>query len=136
MVKEMSVDPFRKIVEAWLDSAHEKLTRGALSESDLEHLRKTVRALAPGLRQRLLYLHAKEPSVYAEVVGMAEHEPVPGQRDRLRTREAWPYATVQEAMAEGWQVIHFPNQMAPFDDREVDFVGYEFILQKMEAIND
>lgn len=127
------MDQLRQVVEAWLDNAREKLARGALSEGDLEQLRKTIRALSPGLRQRLLYLHVKEPSIYAEVIGMAEHEPVPGRRDKMRTREAWPYATVQEAMADGWQVIHFPNQTAPFDDREVDFVGYEFILQKMEA---
>lgn len=130
------MDQLRQVVEAWLDSAHEKLATGVLCEDDLEQLRKTVRVLVPNLRQRLLYLHTREPSVYAEVIGMAEHEPVPGRRDRMRTRETWPYATVQEALADGWQVIHFPNQMAPFDDREVDFVGYEFILQKMEAMND
>lgn len=129
------MDQLRQIVEAWLDHAQEKLATGALCEDDLEQLRKTVRGLAPNLRQRLLYLHAREPSVYAEVIGMVEHEPIPGQQDRLRTRETWLYATVQEALADGWQVIHFPNQMAPFDDREVDFVGYEFILQKMERID-
>ena len=32
---------------------------------------------------------------------------------------------------DGWQVIQFPNQLAPFDDREIDILGYEFILQQM-----
>jgi hypothetical protein len=31
-------------------------------------------------------------------------------------------------------VIHFPQQMAPFDDRELDYAGYEFILQKIEEV--
>jgi len=26
----------------------------------------------------------------------------------------------------GWRVIHFPNQQATFEDREIDVIGYEF----------
>ena len=130
------MNQLRKIVEAWLDNAREKFDRGTLEKSDLDQLWKTVQSVTHDLRQRLLYVHTREPSVHSEIIGMAEHEPVVGQRDRLRTREDWPYGTVQEAMADGWHVIHFPNLMAPFDDREVDFVGYEFILQKMEIFNE
>ena len=42
------------------------------------------------------------------------------------------YQTVHEAIMDGWEVIHFPDQQAPFDDREIDVLGYEFILQKKE----
>jgi len=124
------------VIEAWLETAQGKLANGTLGADDLEQLRTLVRALLPTLRQRLIYLHAREPSVYAEIIGMAEHEPIVGKKDIMRTRATWLYSTVQEAMADGWQVIHFPNQMAPFDDREVDVVGYEFILQKLEVINE
>ncbi|MNG40264.1 hypothetical protein D3C84_1287670 [compost metagenome] len=65
---------------------------------------------------------------------MAEHEPIAGFKDTIRTRTNWPYNTVQEAMIDGWQVIHFPQQMAPFDDRELDYAGYEFVLQKIEEV--
>jgi ectoine hydroxylase-related dioxygenase (phytanoyl-CoA dioxygenase family) len=86
------------------------------------------------LRQRLLYLHAATPSIRSQVVGMALHEPVPGSRTEIdpAPRE-WPYATVHDAVLDGWQVIHFPQQLAPFDDREIDVLGYEFVLQKLEA---
>ena len=129
------MNPLRKIVEAWLDNARGKFDRGTLEKSDLDQLGKTVQSVTQDTRQRLLYVHTREPSVHSEIIGMAEHEPVVGQRDRLRTRKDWPFGTVQEAMADGWHVIHFPNLMAPFDDREVDFIGFEFILQKMEIFN-
>jgi len=33
-------------------------------------------------------------------------------------------------------VIQFPDQRAPFDDREIDILGYEFILQKLEEYDE
>lgn len=82
--------------------------------------------------QRLLYLHTRAPSVTSPVIGMAQHEPVSGGHDTIRTREDWPYATVHEALVDGWQVIRFPDLRAPYDDKELDYVGFEFILQKLE----
>jgi hypothetical protein len=88
-------------------------------------------------RQRLLYLHAATPSIRSRVIGMALHEPVPGSVTEI-TPEApeWPYGTVHDAILDGWQVIHFPQQLAPFDDREIDILGYEFILQKLETYDE
>ena len=37
-----------------------------------------------------------------------------------------------EAIVDGWQVVQFPHQQAPIADRDLEMVGYEFILQKME----
>ena len=48
----------------------------------------------------------------------------------------WPYQTVHEAIVDGWQIVQFPHLQAPFDDRDLDVVGYEFILQKMEIVRD
>ena len=39
---------------------------------------------------------------------------------------------MHDAVLDGWQVVHFPQQLAPFDDREIDVLGYEFVLQKLE----
>jgi hypothetical protein len=123
------------VLEAWLAGAEAKLNDDSLTTTDFQQLRQIVQSATP--RQRLLYLHTKAPSIYAPVIGMAQHEPVAGQKDTLRTRTAWPYETVHAAIVDGWQVIHFPNLLAPFDDRELDYVGFEFILQKMEVmIND
>ena len=79
------------------------------------------------VRQRLLYLHAREPSVRSEVIGWAEH---PGEELGGELGER-PYPTVLAAIEDGWRAIHFPQQLAPFDDRNLDLLGYEFILEKM-----
>ena len=122
----------KQTVRAWLETAQAHLANGGIGADDLEQLRQLVQAAQ--LRQRLLYLHARGPSITASIIGMAEHEPVPGYKDLIRTRTEWPYNTVHDAIVDGWQVIHFPQQISPFDDRELDYVGYEFILQKMEVI--
>lgn len=80
------------------------------------------------MRQRLLYLHAREPSVRSEVIGWAEH---PGEEPGGEAPER-PYRSVLAAIEDGWRAIHFPQQLAPSDDRELDLVGYEFILEKIE----
>ncbi len=122
----------RNTLESWLETAQSKLSNGGVTAADLDALRQALSSAQP--RQRLLYLHARGPSVTAPIIGMAEHEPIAGVKDTIRTRTNWPYNTVQEAMIDGWQVIHFPQQMAPFDDRELDYAGYEFVLQKIEEV--
>ena len=119
-------------VEAWLQSADHKVANGGLTSTDLTELKRALQAAAP--RQRLLYLHTREPSLYAEVIGMAEHEPHDEGRDRLRTRTSWPYNCVHDAVKDGWFVVRFPEIRVPYDDYEVDYLGFEFVLQKTEEI--
>lgn len=114
-------------IETWVAQAREKLRAGLLTEADLDLLLASATA-EPPTRQRLLYLHVRDPSVTGSVVGWAEH---PGE-DPGGVTPVPPYNSVLEALADGWQAIHFPQQLAPFDDRETDIVGYEFILQKLE----
>ena len=86
-------------------------------------------------RQRLLYLHARTPSVFSDILGYTPIEPIKGyQVEIVATDLDWPYNTVHDAMVDGWQVIQFPHLQAPFDDKDLDVVGYEFILQKIEVI--
>ena len=122
----------QEAIGSWLAQAEARLTNGGVQAAELQQLRHLLQRATP--RQRLLYLHTKAPSVYSPVIGMAQHEPVAGQKDTLRTRPDWPYETVHDALVDGWQVIHFPNLLAPYDDRELDYVGFEFILQKMEVV--
>ena len=122
----------KSALDDWLQRAETKAANGGLTADDLAALKAMTQQAAP--RQRLLYLHTRTPSVYGNVIGMAEHEPVAGFRDKLRTRDDWPYATVHDAIVDGWQVVQFPYQMAPFHDREIDYMGYEFILQKIEEV--
>jgi len=84
-------------------------------------------------RQRLLYLHARTPSVFSAIIGYTPIEPVKGYRAEISAGETeWPYETVHDAIVDGWQVVQFPHLQAPFDDRYLDIVGYEFILQKIQ----
>jgi hypothetical protein len=84
-------------------------------------------------RQRLLYLHTIKPSIRAEVVGAALHEPVADSVTEIEPDPVeLPYSTVHAAIVDGWRVVHFPNQRAGFEDREIDIIGYEFILEKTE----
>ena len=120
-------------VAAWVAQARAKLENGGVTEADLEELERAVQDGGTTWRQRLLYLHAATPSPRAQVIGMALHEPVRGSVTQITVGpNEWPYATVHDALLDGWQVIHFPDQRAPFDDREIDILGYEFILQKLE----
>lgn len=122
----------QQAVTQWLTAAEGKVAANGLTAAELQGLQQIVQRATP--RQRLLYLHTRAPSVTAPVIGMAQHEPVAGGSDTLHTRSEWPYETVHDAIVDGWQVIHFPNLMAPYDDRELSYVGYEFILQKLEEV--
>jgi hypothetical protein len=85
-------------------------------------------------KQRLLYLHADSPSIKSGIIAMALHEPVKGHQIELKLEKDWPYGCVHDAIVDGWRVIHFPDQRAPFDDGEIDVLGYEFILEKWEEV--
>jgi hypothetical protein len=113
--------------------ARTDLKEGRLTLEDLDALEQLALDHQRPLRQRLLYLHASSPSIRSRVVAAAQHEPTPGsvtQIDPLAPEI--PYESVFAAILDGWRVIHFPDQRAPFDDRDIDIVGYEFILEKRE----
>lgn len=88
-------------------------------------------------RQRLLYLHARTPSVFSDILGYTPIEPIKGYQTGITAEtQEWPYTTIHDALVDGWQIVQFPHLQAPFDDRDLDVVGYEFILQKMEVVQD
>ena len=127
--------PFEAI-DRWIDEARAKLEDGGIQGGDLDQLHRIINANRVHTRQRLLYLHAATPGLRSQVLGMALHEPVQGSVTEIVTVEQeWPYNTVHDAILDGWQVIHFPDQRTEFDDREIDILGYEFILQKLEVYN-
>ena len=86
-------------------------------------------------RQRLLYIHAQTPNPLSPVLEMTTYEPVAGFKVELTAEEPeLRYATVHAALVDGWQIVQFPLHQAEYDDDEIDMVGYEFILQKMEVV--
>ena len=121
-------------IDRWIAEARAKLENGGLQKEDLDQLHQIINANRGDTRQRLLYLHAATPGIRSQVIGMALHEPVEGSVTEIVTEvQEWPYNTVHDAILDGWQVIHFPDQRTEFDDREIDILGYEFILQKLEV---
>ena len=87
-------------------------------------------------RQRLLYLHARTPSIFSDILGFTPIEPIKGYQAEITVDVgAWPYQTVHDALVDGWQIVQFPQLQAPFDDKDLDMIGYEFILQKLEVIH-
>lgn len=113
--------------------ARTDLNEGRLTTEYLDSLEHQVQDHKNAARQRLLYLHSGSPSIRSQVLAGALHEPVSGSVTQIDPLEpAVPYQSVFAAILDGWRVIHFPDQRAPFDDREIDIVGFEFILEKLE----
>jgi hypothetical protein len=130
-----SVTQTQPSVESMFTQAQAKLAQGVLSKADLDAL-KAAALGAKALRQRLMYLHATTPSIHAGLCAAILHEPVKGAYATMDPMQQDPeYKSVHEALQDGWRVIHFPLQRAPFDDKEVDVLGYEFVLEKMEYFN-
>lgn len=86
-------------------------------------------------KQRLLYIHAQTPNLLSRVIEMTIYEPIAGFQIELSAEEPiFLYETVHDAIVDGWQVIQFPLHQAVYDDEQIDMIGYEFILQKLEVI--
>ena len=125
------------MLEEWLADARWKLAAGSLTDADLDRLAALHHSAESRLRQRLLYLHADTPSIYSRLVAAAVHEPVADAVTEIDPlADELPYDTVHAAVVDGWRIIHFPQQRAPFEDREIDLLGYEFVLDKMERYDD
>jgi hypothetical protein len=126
-------------VESLFAEARAKLAKGLLTEADIRALEAA--ALYAGksgatVRQRLMYLHAVTPSIYSGLCAAVLHEPVKGHYATMDPLQKDPeYKSVHDALQDGWRIIHFPLQRAGFDDREIDVLGYEFVLEKLEHFN-
>ena len=90
------------------------------------------------LRQKLLVLYTGNSAPDTRVVAWSlwdgtgasqSHEPQQNPQP--------PYATVLDAMRDGWRVISFPPVQPPMVGREyeVDYLKFEFVLEKLEAIH-
>jgi len=92
----------------------------------------------PQMRQKLLFLYLGNSNLEAEVVGWSIYDGT-GKEKFEAAGEAQdpPYKSVLDAMQDGWRVIQLPQLKAPQVGREyqVDYLDFEFVLEKMEAID-
>lgn len=119
-------------VRDWLDAAR---TKGSADAVALDRL-AAILAQPAQLRQRLLYLHTSVPSPAAPVVASYLVDPVAGGANlTLDPNFKPPYASVHDALRDGWSVVHFPDQRGNVQDKEIDVPTYEFVLAKWELFD-
>ena len=107
-------------------------------------LRITFQRDAPGLtrqkfmslKQRLLYLSALSTDPKSPTISLALHEPVEGTIVEIDPMsDGLEYDSVHAAICDGWRVVHFPDQRGNLSDSDVDVLGFQFILEKMEQFD-
>lgn len=90
------------------------------------------------LRQKLLVLYTGNSTPGGQVIAWAlwdgtgtQEPPQPEENPQP------PYQTVIDAMKDGWRVINFPPLHPPMVGREyeVDYLKFEFVLEKLEAVH-
>ena len=122
-------------IEQWIHSAQKKIDNDSICQADLDYLSSIL--LSQHIRQRILYIHAATPSIRSQLIAMSLHEPIKDQIAEIDPDYGeWPYRSVQDAVLEGCQIMQFPDQRANLDDREIDILGYEFILQLLDAYHE
>ncbi|MBT5876162.1 MAG: hypothetical protein HOH43_22230 [Candidatus Latescibacteria bacterium] len=114
-------------VERWIAESRTKLTGTPLVEADLDQLE----ALIEEPRQLIMYLTATSTNLRSGVVSWVIFDPTKKQQPEL-PKDRPPYASVLDAVADGWKVTQFPViNLFDYKDLENDYVGFDFILEKM-----
>ena len=89
-------------------------------------------------RQKLLFLYLGNASPESEVVGWSLYDGTTDETfEAAGENTEPPYQSVLHAMRDGWRVIQLPGMRAPQVGREyeVDYLDFEFVLEKLETIN-
>lgn len=91
----------------------------------------------PELRQKLLVLYLHTPDLHSGVVSWAIFDGTGKERHFSGDNDTPPYNSVVAAMQDGWRVIQFPQQWPAYPGAEyrTSYLKYEYILEKMEAID-
>ena len=100
------------------------------------HFRVSPTGLGP-LRQKLLVLYAANSSPDTDVVAWSLYDGTSDQTYEATGEAVPPYATVLDAMRDGWRVIKYPDLRPPSPGQEYDlsYLEFEFVLEKLEPIN-
>jgi len=89
------------------------------------------------VKQRLLYLSTQSTDPRSPAISQALHDPVKGTIVEIDpTLGSLDYESVHDAICDGWRVVHFPDQRGALTDSDVEVIGFQFILEKMEQFDD
>ena len=89
------------------------------------------------VKQRLLYLSTQSTDPRSPAISQALHDPVKGTIVEIDpTLGSLDYESVHDAICDGWRVVHFPDQRGVLTDSDVEVIGFQFILEKMEQFDD
>jgi hypothetical protein len=118
-------------ISHWLSEKRAKYILGRLTDADFDELQELLSS-ATTPRQQLLYLQATSTSPLSRVVGAARY--LPGERhdDYTLDPTGFPYETVMQAVEDGWRIIQFPVPPTTFSDQALDYLGFEFVLERFE----
>jgi len=116
-----------RAVRDWVREKRQKHAAGSLTDADFAEL-EALLDRAP--RQQILYLQAASTSPLSRVVGMTRL--VPGERHEAASLAPgeFPYPTVMAAVEDGWRIVQFPVPPTDFRDDRVEYLGFEFILER------
>jgi len=115
-------------VDDWVEASREKVNRGAFVEGDLDRLSELIERP----RQQVLYLYSKSTNMRSPLASWILYDPTQPQEPTLPNDEP-PYGSVIEALADGWRIVQFPvSKLYSFEDVDNDYLGYEFILEKLK----
>lgn len=117
----------RTEVEQWLTDSRQKAVEGTLKPADVDRLVDLLRQPT----QQILYLYSKSTNMRSALASWMLYDASQPQEPTLPSAEP-PYASVLAAIADGWRVVQFPDPTRySYQDVDNDYLGYEFILEKM-----
>ena len=116
-----------EVVKTWLAQARGKLPNEPLTTADLDRLEGQLEQP----RQQVLYLYSKSTNMRSPLASWAFYDPTRPQEPTLPSAEG-PYDSVLSALADGWRVVQFPiAKLYDYEGQENDYLGFEFILEKI-----
>ena len=120
----------KDIIQDWIEISRQKLTRNTFDQGDLDRLA----GLVDGPRQQVLYLYSKSTNMRSPLASWMLCDPMQPHEPTLPSDEP-PYDSVIEALADGWRVVQFPVlKLYSYEDVDNDYLGYEFILEKLKRM--
>jgi hypothetical protein len=91
----------------------------------------------PNLRQQLLVLYLKYPSLDSEVCAWSAWDGTGREHHTTGDSDTPPYPSAFAAMKDGWRVIQFPQLQPAYPGMELStsYLRFEYVLEKIVDID-